>query len=89
MMSRINQDSPSHQATISYCTLSLSNCCSIKHSPLCDPVIRLTRDAAGQGEQAISRPVTLSHSDARLDASKFRLLRCHDMLDPIVMTLSE
>src|SRR6267142_6554992 len=58
MMSRSNQTSPSHQATISYHTLGLSNCCSIKCSPLCDPVIRLTQDAAGQGEQVISRPVT-------------------------------
>src|SRR6267142_3385835 len=39
MMSCINQDSPSHQATISYCTLGLSNCCSIQTKP---PLIQLS-----------------------------------------------
>src|SRR6266850_7542356 len=42
MMSHINQDSLSHQATISYHTLGLSNCCSIQTKPPFDLVIRLT-----------------------------------------------
>src|SRR6267142_4707856 len=42
MMSHINQDSPSHQATISYRTLGLSKLLLHTNEAPFDPVIRLT-----------------------------------------------